>query len=430
MNVTHSPYSWHQSHDQATLLLVVPYETQEEDIVVVFGKNHLLAARERTTSTISTTSTQSSYAFISDPEMASSFAASLDSGQVSDAEDYALGHSSSLTSPLSTPSDERSNAPLTQRRTHTTASSRAVSPGHPSRSMASSFSSVDSVHAPHSGRLLTLHLEKEQSIIWPSLIVGPVEPSQSPCALYPFEYDPASEQKYNMDPTSLVLVGLELFDIRKDKDGAFEYFATSEIAHESPVSSGAISEGTTVHHLQRICGNTGLAQLYLEAGMLHLEGAAKTLLSSSYSTLSSIRLSDSHAGARLGGPGGSDAWKQDREAASRYFERAQILHPGLEVPALPLASPREHDLEMPSMKIHPSAPASSVYSGDSIPDTGLRKRHKKDELASTLDARMRAQNSLDDSWYLYVPSLLGAGTALLVVGVVGLSFSTWRRNQS
>jgi thiamine pyrophosphokinase len=39
-------------------------------------------------------------------------------------------------------------------------------------------------------------------------------------------------------------------------------------------------------------------------------------------------------------------------------------------------------------------------------------------------------DNIEDAWYFYVPGLIGAGTALLVVGVVGvLSFSTWRRNQ-
>jgi len=44
------------------------------------------------------------------------------------------------------------------------------------------------------------------------------------------------------------------------------------------------------------------------------------------------------------------------------------------------------------------------------------------------------KSDLDDiegAWYLYVPGIIGAGTALLVVGIVGvLSFSSWsRRNQ-
>lgn len=37
-------------------------------------------------------------------------------------------------------------------------------------------------------------------------------------------YDPELEVKYNMDPTSLVLFAIELLDIRKDKDEAFECF--------------------------------------------------------------------------------------------------------------------------------------------------------------------------------------------------------------
>lgn len=179
-----------------------------------------LSARERTTSTISTASTQSSFAFISDPEMSSSFAAS--SGQVSDTDDSLLAQSPAVSSPRSTPSNEHASPALLQRRSRTI-SSRAVSPGHPPCSMASSFSSVDSLHSPHSGRLLTLHLEKDQSIIWPSLIIGPVDILVSPSVPYPFVCDPILEHNYNMDPTSLVLIALELFDIRKDKEGAFEY---------------------------------------------------------------------------------------------------------------------------------------------------------------------------------------------------------------
>jgi hypothetical protein len=37
-------------------------------------------------------------------------------------------------------------------------------------------------------------------------------------------YDSSLEYKYNMDPTSLVLYAIELHDIRKDKDEAFECF--------------------------------------------------------------------------------------------------------------------------------------------------------------------------------------------------------------
>ena len=92
--------------------------------------------------------------------------------------------------------------------------------------MTSSFSSLDSFHSPQSGRLLTVHLEKQKSIIWPSLIVGPVPESlsPSPAASLVFDASLEMEQQYNMDPTSLALIALELSDIRKDKEEAFEYF--------------------------------------------------------------------------------------------------------------------------------------------------------------------------------------------------------------
>jgi hypothetical protein len=181
-----------------------------------------LAARERTTSTTSTASTPSSYAFVSDPEISSSFAASLESGQVSDAEELIVP-SPTLSSPLSTPADDRAAFPTYHHRRSRT-SSRAISPGIPPRSLTSSFSSLESLNSPHSGRLLTIHLEKDQPIIWPSLIAGPVSETVSPYAPTPILYDPNVEYKYNMDPTSLVLIALELYDIRKDKDGAFECF--------------------------------------------------------------------------------------------------------------------------------------------------------------------------------------------------------------
>jgi len=69
-------------------------------------------------------------------------------------------------------------------------------------------------------------LEKEQSIIWPSLIVGPAPES---LALHftnstVYNHSHELEHQYNMDPTSLALIGLELSDIRKERDEAFEYF--------------------------------------------------------------------------------------------------------------------------------------------------------------------------------------------------------------
>ena len=71
----------------------------------------------------------------------------------------------------------------------------------------------------------------------------------------------------------------------------------------------------------------------------------------------------------------------------------------------------------------------SIGSRQTDPGPPVVRRRKKRE-----DALLKAKADLDDmdsTWYLYVPGLVGAGTALLVVGIVGaLSFSTWsRRNQ-
>ncbi|KIJ67074.1 hypothetical protein HYDPIDRAFT_109074 [Hydnomerulius pinastri MD-312] len=475
-------YSWHQSHDQATVLLLVPYETSKEDVVVVIERSYLLAgvrgqqpvvkgrlygnvdvansawqleprtsrlsARERTTSTISTSSTQSSYAFVSDPEISSSFAASLESGQTSDAEEL-VTPSPGLSSPISSSADERSG----YHRRSAIGASGAVSPAIPAHAL-SSFSSLESLPSP-SGRLLTLHLEKDQSIIWPSLIVGPVPQELSPSAPVPLADDAEREVKYNMDPTSLVLFAIELLDIRKDKEEAFECFvrawhqahlpsATMKlVTHYLPLQTplnlvDAAEEkqrGTISYYVQCIGGSAGLAQLFLEAGLLHLEGAASVLLSASYSTLSSIRV-PSHPQP---GEGGAEAWKRDRETASRYFDRARALQPDLDIPVIPddgsnqPGSGSTHELEMPSIEIHPSAP-ESVYSGeDSIyseqQEIMLRRRRQKKEELIFLD-EVKGKDDLDSAWYVYVPSLVGAGTALLVVGVIGaLSFSSWRRNQ-
>ncbi|KAI6006520.1 hypothetical protein F5J12DRAFT_831250 [Pisolithus orientalis] len=442
-------YSWHQ----ATVLLLVPLETSEEDVAVVIERSYLLAGvkgqqpvvkvswqleprtsrtstRERTTSTLSTASTQSSYAFVSDPEISSSFAASLESAQASDAEE-----------PKSTPDI------IGGRR------SPAVS-GHVSPVMQphalSSFSSLESLHSS-SGRLLTLHLEKDQSVIWPSLIVGAVPQELFPSPPIPMLYDPDLEVKYNMDPTSLVLFAIELLDIRKDKEEAFECFvrawhqahlpsATMKlVTHYLPphTSLSHVKEaeentrGTLSYYVQCIGGAAGLGQLYLEAGLLHLEGAASVVLSASYATLSSIRVPPHPQPAE----NGAEAWKRDRDAAGRYFDRARAMNPDLDIPVISDERSGHTELEMPSLEIHHHSAPESAYSGEgsmySEQERVVRRRRQertKDELIF-LD-NVKGKDDIDNAWYLYVPSLVGAGTALLVVGVIGaLSFSSWRRNQ-
>ena len=184
--------------------------------------------RERTTSTASTASTHShsSYAFVSDPDISSSFAASLESGPTSDAEEV-YSPSPALSSPNLSFADD-GLYPLPRRKLNPNPThSRSVSPGHTQPSMTSSFSSLESHQTPRSSRLLTVHLEKEKSTIWPSLIIGPVPESLSSSitnTVVVFDSSEDADDKYNMDPTSLALIGLELCDIRKEKEAAFEYF--------------------------------------------------------------------------------------------------------------------------------------------------------------------------------------------------------------
>ncbi|KAG6917007.1 hypothetical protein DXG01_004272 [Tephrocybe rancida] len=362
--------------------------------------------RERTTSTVSTSSTQSSYAFVSDPEISSSFAASLESGQVSDAED--ISPSPAYSSPRS---DERALPPVSRRN-----ASRAASPGHPLPSTTSSYStSLESLSAPNSGKLLTLHLEKELSIIWPSLIVGPAPGYLSPPVTDSVLFDASLEleNQYNMDPTSLVLLGLEQVDIRKDKEEAFEYFirawhqahvptASMRLAsHYLPVTSAynfKVSEkqesrGTTAYYLQCLGGQRGLAQLYVDAGLLHLEGAATTLLSASYSSLSSLRVPF----YAQEGEGGTEAWVRDRTAAAEYFKCAQLLDSSLEIPALPNVEPRyqAEDLEMPSMEMSASDPGSRSEASQYTDADIMRRRRKKEEM-SLFDNP--PEDDVDNTW--------------------------------
>ncbi|TFK27210.1 hypothetical protein FA15DRAFT_666721 [Coprinopsis marcescibilis] len=488
------PYSWHQSHDQATVLLMVPYDIQDQDLSVTIDREYLvvgtkaqppaikgklystvdtvssvwqleprgsrLSVRDRTTSTTSTASTNSSYAFISsDPDISSSFAASLESGQVSDAEEGG-------TSPVGLGEERtmRSSGIPPKRRLPSNIASRSTSPGRgelggggpvnfQTLHAPSSFSSLESLHSPQSGRLLTIHLEKDKPTIWPSLIVGPVPETLSPNLTNSVVYNSSDEleHQYNMDPTSLALLGLELADIRKDKEEAFEYFLRAW--HQAHVPSATMrlvslyfplnatkdlenqtvedqpDRGTFAYYFRCIGGVKGLAQLYLEAGLLHLEGAASTLLAASYSSLASIRMP---LQSQIG-DGGTEAWKRDREAAAKYFERARGLQPELDVPTIPAEGgigidKHELEIQMPSIDITGSATPESDPDHE-VPT--VRRRRKKAEEMAIIERTEKLTEDIDNAWYLYIPGLVGAGTAILVLGVVGaLSLSNWsRRNQ-
>lgn len=93
------------------------------------------------------------------------------------------------------------------------------------QSMDSSLSSLDSLRPDRPEKLLTIVLVKERSTYWPRLIDGPAPESYSPTPSGPFTFDANLErQKYNVDPTTLGLLGEEYLKIRNDKEEAFEYF--------------------------------------------------------------------------------------------------------------------------------------------------------------------------------------------------------------
>ena len=93
------------------------------------------------------------------------------------------------------------------------------------------------------------------------------------------------------------------------------------------------------------------------------------------------------------------------------------------------------ELEMPSMHLPTSSPESEQskesYEPDSEPEAPIVRRRRKKEEEVVVEKTRTDLDDYDNAWYLYIPGIIGAGTALLVVGIVGaLSFSNWsRRNQ-
>lgn len=212
--------------------------------------------------------------------------------------------------------------------------------------------------------------------------------------------------------------------------------------------SSSSVQGTLPYYLERIGGPDKLAQLYLEAGLLYLEGSAATLLNSSYAGLSSLRTPtlmshpapyvSSHTGMHHDGP---EAWSQDQAYARRFFNRARELHPALDVPLLPTSNPSSEpesgDNGSPVFddRQKPKMPVLDVRSGSDEKPRRRRRREPaaEDPLAASVTSKSAMEDHLDgrgedNTWYLYLPGLVGAGTALLVVGF--LSFSSWRKGQS
>ncbi|KAF8512258.1 hypothetical protein JB92DRAFT_2929264 [Gautieria morchelliformis] len=406
----------------------------------------------------STSSRSSSFAVVSDPDI-SSFTASLESGRESEVDDYAdLVQSPVFSSPSS--NDERAGIVPGPRHRDDFVMPQipGLSSPHVGPSLVSSLSSTDSLHhSARSGRLLTLHLEKVESIIWPSLVVGPVPISLAATVHLPDRWQdpelPANDEKFNMDPTSLSLMAIDMLDIRQERSEAFEYLVRAWHQSRIPVSTlklvthyiplqastslsstEPIAKGNPSYFVDRLGGVPGQAQLYLEAGLLHLEGAASLLLSSSSTALSSLRSSEPYH-ALASRESGTEGWRRDRETARRYFERAKMLDPTIDVPVLPSEGDESRSEKgRRSIEVRSTAPTSTsgVSRASSQKDT-----QEKDAVAAKPKRRRKekdgpADSMLDhvdsDMWYLYLPGVVGA---VIAVGIVGaLSLTSWRKSQA
>jgi len=222
----------------------------------------------------------------------------------------------------------------------------------------------------------------------------------------------------------------------------FSLTAAPDPLTPTPASCASPAKGTAAYNHRCVGGDTGLARLYVEAGSLYLEGAAATLLSSTYSALSSIRSSTSTVQA----DGGIAGWRRDREFARKYFECAKILDPDLEVPVVPPEIKDElgsgTELLMPSIEIKTTVGTKGTPGGSTTSRTRRRtgavmgkgkgrETEESEVLASSMVKESSAISSgcgdVDSPWYLIIPGLVGAGTALLVVTAIGLS--SWRKSQ-
>lgn len=199
------------------------------------------------------------------------------------------------------------------------------------------------------------------------------------------------------------------------------------------------ARGTPPYYAKRLGGASGLAHLYLEAGLLHLEGAASLLTSSSSTALSSLRSSEPYHALALRETG-TEGWRRDREAARRYFERAKALDPGLDIPVLPAEGeePSNDKDQRPTgaTDVRSTAPSTSAASRTS----SRRDTHENTDATSKPKRRRKEKEDHNDSilgrstpadadlWYLYVPGVVGA---VIAVGVVGaLSLTSWRKSQA
>ncbi|KAF5367549.1 hypothetical protein D9758_003666 [Tetrapyrgos nigripes] len=170
-----------------------------------------------------------------------------------------------------------------------------------------------------------------------------------------------------------------------------------------------------------------------------------------------------------------EAWRRDQIAAARFFDRAKVLEPAIEaqVPKLPsvesvlagqgqgwdgygsygqweggedgYGEEDEEELEMPCIELNTGGVGLGVGLGTETMRrrrSRARRRGQGQGQSKANEAQNRSgisakgskvqeqEGAVDGTWYILnmIPGLVGAGTALVVVGVVGvLSFSSWSR---
>jgi hypothetical protein len=192
--------------------------------------------------------------------------------------------------------------------------------------------------------------------------------------------------------------------------------------------------GTGAYYLARIGGLPGLARLYLEAGLLYLEGGAEGYLGAPKSrsnngmgdSISSLD-SNSHSSPAEE----EERWRHEREMARKLFDRARMLDPHADIPVLAPEEPLESQVYGPKEEFLMPAPDFHFGGGEEKPrrrrrDPATAEREKQEALVRAEEGDMG-----DATWYLYLPGLIGAGTALFAVGLIGaLSLGSWRKTQN
>jgi thiamine pyrophosphokinase len=88
------------------------------------------------------------------------------------------------------------------------------------------------------------------------------------------------------------------------------------------------------------------------------------------------------------------------------------------------SSPHSPHLLMPSLDFN--AP------DEADPNPSLRRRRRSAILRTFEKSEATtAGTGEEEPWYMYLPTILGVGTAILAVGFVGaIGLQSWRRNQS